>query len=186
MLQTASDLESVTYGKELFPLLGNGFNSLFADHGREVRGKPFDLDFRRYGQIEREGRLVWIVARSIETDAPIGYACSFWYRDLHFNERVAADDLWFVRKDFRNKGVGIAVKTMCHEELKKQGVVRVYDTIRAVGFRHATLMRDLGFEPAAIRWTKELTDQGAIGKSNTSYRLSTAMDDDRLRAGAEG
>jgi hypothetical protein len=162
MLQTASDLETVTYGKESFPQLGSGeatgteFAELFQAHGVEVRGKPFDLDFRRYRVIEREKRLVWIVARSIETDAPIGYACSFWYRDLHFNERVAADDLWFVRKDFRNKGVGIAVKTMCHEELKKQGVVRIYDAIRE-SYHHPRLMREIGFDKLwGFRWVKEL------------------------------
>jgi GNAT superfamily N-acetyltransferase len=172
----------VSYRKEIFPSYGSDFAGLFNDHGMEVRGKPFDLDFRRYQIIEFEKRLVWIVARD-KLNHPIGYACSFWYRDLHFNERVAADDLWFVHKDYRNKGVGIAVKTMCHEELKKQGVVRIYDTIRAVGFRHATLMHDLGFEPSAIRWTKELLD---IGKSNKSYRLSVPPENDRLGAGAEG
>jgi hypothetical protein len=176
MLQTASDLETVTYGKELFPLLGNGFNSLFADHGREVRGKPFDLDFRRYGQIEREGRLVWIVARSIETDAPIGYACSFWYRDLHFNERVAADDLWFVRRGYRRSGVGKTVKLMCHAELKKQGVVRIYDAIRS-DHNHPKLMQELEFEVWGHRWVKWCQ----VFPDKTTERAN-----DRLRAGAEG
>src|SRR5712671_2729861 len=113
------DLEFVTYGKELFPLPKSEFKTLFHDHGMEVRGKPFDLDFKRYQIIELEKRLVWIVARS-KTTQPIGYACSFWYRDLHFDERVATDDLWFVRKDFRDRGVGEKLKIMCHDELKKQ------------------------------------------------------------------
>jgi hypothetical protein len=160
MLQTASDLEFVTYEQEAFPGPVSKFNRLFDLHGIEVRGKPFNLDYPRYKQIEREGRLVWIVARSIETQVPVGYACAHWYRDLNFDERVAADGLWYVNKSCRRLGIGKTVKTICHEELKKQGVVRVYDTIRAVGFRHATLMRDLGFEPAAIRWTKELLDIG--------------------------
>jgi len=73
---------------------------------------------------------------------------------LHFDERVAADDLWFVRKDYRGSGVGKTVKLMCHTELKKQGVVTIYDTIRAVGFRHGTLMKELDFEPYGIRWKK--------------------------------
>src|ERR1700686_2215600 len=107
-LKAVPDLETVTYGKELFPVSINqdAFKRLFNEHGMEVRGKPFELDYRRYYQIQSEGRLVWIVARSIETDAPIGYACSFWYRDLHFNERVAADDLWFVTPAYREQGVG--------------------------------------------------------------------------------
>src|ERR1700719_1785527 len=137
-------MQGVTYAKEVFPQLGSGpaggtgFAELFQAHGIEVRGKPFDLDFRRYQAIEYEGRLVWIVARF--TGVPIGYACSFWYRDLHFDERVAADDLWFVHKDYRNKGVGLTLKLMCHEVLKEHGVVRISDTIRATGFVHPNLM----------------------------------------------
>jgi len=159
MLQAASDLEPVTYRKEEFPRVVNrdSFGPLFRDHGIEVRGKPFELDYKRYYQIEAEGRLVWIVASTVGHGphlTPIGYACSFWYRDLHFNERVAADDLWFVRKDYRGSGVGKTVKLMCHAELKKQGVVTIYDTIRAVGFRHGTLMKELDFEPYGIRWKK--------------------------------
>src|SRR5260370_9586101 len=114
MLQRVPDLEFVRYQKEIFPQPKSDFTTLFDAHGMEVRGKPFDLDFKRYHQIEFEHRLVWIVARSKETNEPIGYACSFWYRDLHFDERVAADDLWFVQKGFRQSGVGRAVKIMCH------------------------------------------------------------------------
>jgi hypothetical protein len=154
MLQAVPDLEFVTYRKEIFPLPKTNFDPLFHDHGMEVRGKPFDLDFRRYQIIEFEKRLVWIVARS-KTNHPIGYACSFWYRDLHFNERVAADDLWFVYKDFRGKGVGGSLKERCHSELKKQGVVKIYDTIRAA-YNHPGLMSDLGFELWGYRWLKTL------------------------------
>jgi hypothetical protein len=146
----------IKYAKENFTGVVNRdtFGHLFDAHGIEVRGKPFDLDFKRYYQIESENRLVWIVARF--EGAPIGYACSFWYRDLHFNERVAADDLWYVDKAYREAGVGKTVKLMCHDELVKAGVVLIYDAIRATGFRHGTLMKELGFEPWGIRWRKEL------------------------------
>jgi hypothetical protein len=152
-------MQGVTYAKETFPQLGSGpntgteFSELFQAHGIEVRGKPFDLDFRRYHQIETEGRLVWIVARS--GGVPIGYACSFWYRDLHFDERVAADDLWFVHKDYRCKGIGESLKERCHADLKSQGVVKIYDTIRAA-YNHPGLMSDLGFEFWGHRWRKTL------------------------------
>src|ERR1700719_3181804 len=152
-------MQGITYAKEVFPQLGSGpaggtgFAELFQAHGIEVRGKPFDLDFRRYQAIEYEGRLVWIVARF--TGIPIGYACSFWYRDLHFYERVEAGDLWFVRKDYRRSGVGKTLKEMCHEELKKQGVVHVYDTIRS-DYDHRKLMQDLEFERWGNRWKRIL------------------------------
>jgi hypothetical protein len=154
-IQVVPDLETIRYQKEIFPGKKSEFNRLFDLHGREVRGKPFQLDFKRYHQIEFERRLVWIVARSIETNAPIGYACSSWCRDLNFDERVAYDGLWFVQKEFRDAGVGKTVKVMCHTELAKQGVVRIYDSIRMT-YRHGTLMRDLGFEPGRIVWVKDL------------------------------
>jgi hypothetical protein len=155
MLQAISDLKFIRYQKEIFPGPKSEFTRLFDLHSMEVRGKTFDLDFRRYHQLEFERRLVWIVARSVETHEPIGYSCSFWYRDLHFDERVAADDLWFVQKEFRRSGVGKTVKVKCHEELAKLGVVRIYDSIR-MSFRHQILMRDLGMEPTGVRWMKEL------------------------------
>jgi len=153
-LELLNAADPVCYGLETFPNKISSFSGLFSEHGREVRGESFDLDFGRYRQIEKEGRLVWVVARSKNNGIPVGYACSFWYRDLHFVDRVAADDLWFVHKDFRGKGVGKTVKLMCHEELKKQGVVSISDTIRSSGFVHPTLMRDLGFEPWGIKWVK--------------------------------
>ncbi len=155
MLQAVPDLEFVRYQKEIFPGPKSEFARLFDLHGREVRGKPFNLDFKRYHQIEFDKRLVWIVARSMETGVPIGYACSFWYRDLHFDERVAADDLWFVQKEFRRSGVGKTVKVMCHTELAKAGVVRICDSIRGA-YNHPTLMQDIGFEKWGTRWTKNV------------------------------
>ena len=180
MLQAVPDLE-LTFRKEDFPRVVNrdSFGPLFHGHGMEVRGKPFELDYKRYYQIEAEGRLVWIVASTVDHGprlTPIGYACSFWYRDLHFDERVAADDLWFVRKDFRGSGVGKTVKLMCHAELKKQGVVRIYDAIRS-DYNHPTLMQELEFEVWGRRWVKWC---------QVFPDCSSAPDEDRLRGGAEG
>ena len=155
MLQAVPDLEFVRYQKEIFPGPKSEFSHLFDLHGREVRGKPFNLDFKRYHQIEFEKRLVWIVARSIETRAPVGYACSHWYRDMNFNERVAADGLWFVQREFRRSGIGKTVKMMCHTELEKAGVTRIYDNIRKE-FKHLTVLQDVGFDLWGTRWVKLL------------------------------
>jgi hypothetical protein len=160
MLALVPDLEFVRYQKEIFPQPRSDFDRLFELHGREVRGKAFDLDYRRYHQIEFEGRLIWIVARSMETGQPLGYACSFWYRDLHFDERVAAEDLWFVDRNSRKLGIGKAVKIQSHIELKKLGVTRVYDTIRR-GFNNTAIMHGLGYREWGTRWVKDLIDTAA-------------------------
>jgi len=155
MLQRVPDLEFVRYQMEIFPQPKSDFTPLFDLHGREVRGKPFDLDFRRYHQLEFEKRLVWIVARSIEPNQPIGYSCHYWYRDLHYNERVGADDLWFVDRRGRGLGIGERLKLIGHDELRKCGVVETGDNIRSA-FDHPNLMNDLGFNHWGTRWKKRL------------------------------
>src|SRR5262249_20136311 len=129
------------------------FTEMFNAHGMEVRGRPFDLAWKRYYAIEQEGRLVWVVARY--ESKPVGYSCSFWYQDLHFNERVAADDMWYVTSEHRGKGVGLKVKECGHSQLKRFGVVKVYDAIRG-SYSHPKLMKDIGFEPWGTRWIREL------------------------------
>ena len=143
--------------RELFPhgltRRGGEFRSLFDEHGLEVRGRAFELDYGRYSQLQKQGRLVWIVARADEL--PVGYCCSFWYRDLHYcADYAATDDLWYVMPAFRRRGIGTELKKCCHVELHRHGIRRVYDNIR--GDEHAPLMGELGYEKWATRWIKTL------------------------------
>ncbi len=156
MLALVPCIDTVKYRLEKFPHGDKYFEFMFSEHGREVRGKPLKLDFMRYQQIEREKRLVWVVARSIEFNRPIGYSLHYWYTDLHdCGERIGTDDLWYVGNDFRGKGVGRMLKHMGHAELQRQGVVRTSDNIRS-SFEHDTLMSNLGFQEWGVRWMKSL------------------------------
>jgi len=150
------EIETIRYGREIFPGAESEFNRLFNNHGVEARNRVFLLDFKRLHQIEFEKRLVWMVARTVEMGKPVGYSLHYWYFDMHYrNDKVAVDDLWYVDPEFRRKGIGRMVKMMGHAELAKQGVTRVSDTIR-MSYGHNLLMRDIGFEPAGIRWLKDL------------------------------
>jgi hypothetical protein len=153
MLQSGPKTEKIRFAREVFPGVISSFNRLFFQHGLEVRGRPFELDFKRYHQLEFEKRLIWIVARWAKSNAPLGYSCHYWYRDLHYNERVGADDLWFVDRRVRGMGIGADLKWIGHDELCKAGAIKTSDNIRGT-FHHGTLMRDLGFEPWGIRWQK--------------------------------
>ncbi|HEX8838785.1 MAG TPA: GNAT family N-acetyltransferase [Candidatus Acidoferrum sp.] len=144
--------------QEVFPppVGKSTFSQLFNLHGIEVQGRPFKINYARYTRLEFEGRLVWIVARDINSELPIGYSCSFWYYDLHYyDEKVASDDIWFVDKEWRNRGIGTWLKHAAHTELKRHGVKRVSDVIRGV-FDHPNLMRDLGFVNSGVKWVKTL------------------------------
>lgn len=145
----------MNYKSEPFPARNNpAFRDLFASHGVEVRGRPFHLDFSRYRKIEAEGRLSFIVAR--DGSVPVGYACGWWYLDLHFEkERVAVDDLWYVHELARRRGIGRDLKMMLHAEFAKVGVLRIYDSIRE-SYHHPQLMADLGFSRWGVRWVKHL------------------------------
>lgn len=150
--------DPIKIGREIFPPPHSDFTELFDEHGKEVRGKPFRLDFKRYAELEFQGRLVWIVARERTYRLPVGYACSYWYRDLHFDERCAADDLWYVLPQYRRQGAGRRLKEAAHAELEKAGVTRIGDNIRenADGEDGGLwrLMEDMGFECWGRRWIK--------------------------------
>ena len=77
MLAPALNTGKIRYGTEIFPGPVSAFNRLFIHHGLEVRGRPFELDFKRYHQLEFEKRLIWIVARWAKSNIPIGYSCHF-------------------------------------------------------------------------------------------------------------
>jgi GNAT superfamily N-acetyltransferase len=157
MLNTSSltkrlgSVEPIRIGRELFPPPVSDVAPLLEAHAMEVRGKRFRLDYARYTQMELEGRLVWIVARA--KGDPVGYACSWWYRDLHFDERCAADDLWYVCPEYRRRGIGRRLKEAAHEILENCGVVRIGDNIRHGGVS-LSLMGELGFEHWGTRWIR--------------------------------
>jgi hypothetical protein len=139
--------------QEKFPLPGEreAFKPLWDQHGIEVRGKPFFLDFARYLTIEREGRLIWIVAREAADGPPIGYSCHWWYHSMHWDERVGVDDLWFVLKGWRAEGVGAEMKRMGLSALHEAGAVETSDTIR-YSADIKDLMTKLGYRRWAIKW----------------------------------
>src|SRR6266436_5337784 len=155
MLAPNAQVGKIRYGTESFPGPVSAFNRLFLHHGLEVRGRPFELDFKRYQQLELEKRLIWIVARWKKSNVPIGYSCHFWYRDLHYDDRVGADDLWFVDRRVRSLGIGMTLKLIGHDELRRHGAIKTSDNIRRA-FAHPNLMNDLGFGWWGIRWVKRL------------------------------
>lgn len=146
----------VTFLPEIFPPPRSyEFAPLLAQHANEVRGRPFKLDYGRYDELERKGRLVWVVGRESLANEVVGYVCAWWYRDIHFDERVGAEDLWFVLPVMRGKGIGRRLKEIEHEWLRASGCVRVYDNVRNA-YDHPKLMAEMGYEIWGTRWTKML------------------------------
>lgn len=125
----------VSYAREKFPSeygpQGQLWKELFNAHGQEVRGRNMKIFWSRYYAIERDNRLIWIVARDEQTGVPVGYSCHWWYVDMHFGDVVGADDLWYVIPGARHLGIGRRVKEIGLSWLKHAGAERTYDIIRA-------------------------------------------------------
>lgn len=145
------------YSQEKFPVPAQRepFMSLWAEHGMEVRGQPLDLNFARYEQIEREKRLIWIVAYC-RPGKPVGYSCHWWYDSIHFKERWGHDDLWFVTKGWRGLDIGRTLKHKGLDALRAAGAVMTEDLIRAAA-PIDKLMGEMGYQQWGTRWTKRLT-----------------------------
>lgn len=145
----------VTYRLEDFPdSVESEFKSLFDAHGMEARGRKFELNFNRYAVLQAEDRLVWAVARN-ERSEPVGYSGHYWFYDMHFGDKVAADDLWYVEPNYRRLGIGFAVRRLGLSALRVKGVTRTYDLLRAE-MPAQDFMATLGYSFWGIRWVKEL------------------------------
>lgn len=129
------------------------FQPLWDAHGIEVRSEPLALDFRRYAQIEREDRLICIVAR--DGGLPVGYSWHWWYKSLHFDERCGHDDLWYVLPAYRKTGLGRELREMGLAALKNAGAVMTSDVIRNAG-THPSLMSQMGYASHGTWWKKTL------------------------------
>lgn len=123
-------------------------------HLREVRPeREPNIALDRYEAMQKEGRLIWIVARS-EGNVVIGFSSHWWYRDLHFDLRVGHDDLWHVENHCRRLGIGRELKQMGLAELQKAGAVYTSDHLRYAVSND--LMTELGYQRYGTIWRKPL------------------------------
>lgn len=146
--------EAFWMGVEEFPdRPGTEWQPLFDAEGREIRGYPMQFDWLRYAKMASDKRLVFVATRL--GNAPIGYCAGFVFRDLHWDERVAADDIWYVKPEYRCQGLGEGMKKALHENLKKLGANRVYDLTRN-DYYHPVLMSDLCYTIWGTRWVRNI------------------------------
>lgn len=132
------------------------FIPLWGAHGLEVRNAPLQLDYEAYERIEREGRLIWVVARDGSDELPIGYSCHWWYQSMHFREWVGHDDIWFVARTWRRAGIGRSLRLKGLEALRAAGAVSTSDFIRNAA-RVPDLMAGMGYMQWGTWWMKLLT-----------------------------
>lgn len=115
----------VRYQVERLAEIWEELQPLFAAHYREISvypDIPLDMDKERYLQGERAGVLRCYTVRSVGAEL-VGYAVFIVQRALHYRGSLqAAQDLIFVRRDYRGGGVGGGLISYCDEDLAAIGV----------------------------------------------------------------
>ena len=98
---------------------------LYAEHGKEVIGKDFNLNLAMFVEASVSGRMRFIVARDSKGEA-IGYACFSIYRDGMKADSISADcQAIYVKPEYRGK-TSIRIIKVAENEFRKSGVSRIY------------------------------------------------------------
>jgi GNAT superfamily N-acetyltransferase len=145
----------ISYQLESFAMLNAEAQGLFSLHAAEVasRSGPVALDIPSYQDLERRGALVVVTAR--KAGRIIGYLVLKIARDIHFEQRVAATDMFFVHQDERKHGIGGALIEKALGHLDWLGISKVFFGMKTKHpFRK--LLRSKGFAPEEEVFVKEL------------------------------
>jgi GNAT superfamily N-acetyltransferase len=127
---------------------------LFNAHAQELRGRDTSLDLPRYMQIQKEGRLCLTTLRNDEGELQ-GYASHFWHRHLHFNDRIAQDDAFYIAPAYRRHGNGLLMLEAQIEALR-QDKVNYAMARRKVDHPHDAALKEIGFVPWELVHIKKL------------------------------
>ena len=139
---------------ESFATLNAEAQELFEAHATEVTTSgPVALDLGAYQELERRGALVVVTAR--KAGKIIGYLVLKLGRDIHFDQRVAASDMFFVTSEARRSGVGRELISKALSHLDWLGINRVFFGMK-IRHQFRKLLRSEGFAPDEEIWVKEL------------------------------
>ena len=126
---------------------------LYADHGKEVIGKDFNLNFMMLADTIKAGLARFFIART-EDGTPVGYAYFNIYRDVMRAASIVADcQAIYVKPEYRGRTAINLVKTaeIC---LKSTGINKVY--MRVPQEFQVKLFGKLGYKCTEYILEKEL------------------------------
>jgi GNAT superfamily N-acetyltransferase len=133
--------------KQYLPMLNH--------HARELRGRDTNLNVEAYKKLIQQGRLIIMVARRGDNGMAVGYSIHLWHDDLHYGNRVAEDEAWFVWPQYRRRGIGKRLREAALAELKRLGV-KIALARTKVNAPHDDLMPQLGYHPFEVVYRKDL------------------------------
>jgi len=126
------------------------------EHHAEVERSDFNLDpdYNLYDELEENDNLCVVIARDSETRKLVGYIVDIYGPSLHYKgQNVSVNDMLYVRKEYRKKGVAKILVTYADNILKEKGVVL---SIRAtkIGNPCPSMMKGRGYTEHERNWFK--------------------------------
>lgn len=139
----------VKFKKEKFADILDELKPVFPEHWKEIANDqdsiPLDPDYETYLQLEEAGNFVVVTAR-LDNDEIVGYILTFVRPHLHYKTTLfGCVDIYYVKQEFRNGGVGLKFFEFYLNEMKKLKIVKL-TTMCKVQFDHGPLFEYLGFK----------------------------------------
>lgn len=154
----------VSFHEERFSWLRYEAEHLFADHYREASADlslPLQINWPIFSRLEEVDLEVCVVARI--NGFPIGYAVYVLVPHLHYDQRVADADVFFVDRRFRSGWIGVRLFQVAERLLRERGVNEIWSRVKlhvTAGQRRRDLgglFRWLGYRPVETIYRKRLS-----------------------------
>jgi hypothetical protein len=148
----------ITYHPESFEERLDELKVLLPEHYRELALNqshvPLDPQYGYYIEQERNGRLLFMVAR--EDGQMIGYFIGFIAPGLHYQTCLTcAMDIFYIRKDKRTGSAGLKLFRAVETELRRRGVQRWFMGSKLHADASA-LFKRIGAAPVETHYSKWL------------------------------
>lgn len=128
---------------QMWPLLERHYKEISAYQDIEL--KP---DFRKYLAMQEAGSLRVFVAKDMNENKLdlVGYAVFFVNKNLHYSDSLqAVQDVLYLEKSQRGKGIGGSFIDWCDSQLKEDGVQVVYHHVKTK-FNFGLLLESIGYK----------------------------------------
>lgn len=149
-MQFSSESLNSSLIEELTPLLTKHYREIA--HFQDIE---LDPNWARYLQMSEAGGLRVFTARD-ESKTLVGYAAFFVSFNLHYQgSKQAAQDVIYIEKSTRGRGIGKAFIKFCDDSLRVEGVQAVYHHIKEK-HNFGPMLETMGYELVDLIYAKRL------------------------------
>ena len=150
-MRIAEEPLSSELAEEFMPLLFDHYDEIAHDKSVEM-----DIDWAAYFNVHKAGMLKIFTCRDAQ-DYLVGYAIFIVSPNLHYKKTIyAAQDIFFVKKEHRNSGIGFAIIRESEVLLKKMGVDVVHHHVK-IKHDFSSLLEKEGYEFVEKVYTKRIS-----------------------------